>query len=369
MQNKNRILFILHIPPPVHGSAIVGEQIKNSAVINNNLISRYINLGTSNTIDEIGKKGIDKYFRYFSILIQVVKQLIIFRPNLCYLAITAKGPAFYKDAIVALLVKLFGVKIVYHFHNKGVSKKQHKAPDNFLYRKVFKNTNAILLSKHLYADVEKYFNPEHVYYCPNGIPDVAYKQTRIDKTHRDTVEILFLSNLIESKGLFVLLEACKILHEKQLPFHCTFVGGVGDATPAQFQMKVRELDLQNKIVYAGKKYGKEKEEVFVNADIFVHPTFEDCFPIVLLEAMQYSLPAISTFEGGIADIIADSKTGFLVPPKDAIILANKLKILIKNPELRIRMGQAARSRYENEFTLNVFEERLKEILNNLVHGK
>lgn len=365
---KSKILFILHLPPPVHGSSTVGQYIYESKIINNAFECRFINLSTSRLINEIGKKPIQKIGRYFSILCQVFKQLICFKPQLCYLAITAKGYAFYKDALIALMAKTFKVPLVYHFHNKGVSTRQHKAIDNFLYRRVFKNAHAILLSKYLYPDVEKYFTPEQVHYCPNGIPDIDFKQKKLEKRQNEKIEILFLSNLIESKGVFVLLEACKILKQKGLAFHCTYVGGEGDVYAKQFQKKVKELGLTDQVVYVGKKYGEDKEEAFSKADIFAFPSHyhNETFGLVNLEAMQFSLPVISTFEGGIPDVVDDGKTGYLVPQKDVEKLAEKLEILIKNPDLRHRMGIAGRIKYENQFTLSVFENRLKDILTTII---
>lgn len=365
-----RILFILHIPPPVHGSSVVGKAIIDSQVINKAFECSYINLGTSRTVDEIGKNPFVKIGRYLHIVFQVLKQLISNKPNLCYLAITAKGPAFYKDSVIALLAKLFGVQVVYHFHNKGVSARQHRALDNFLYQRVFKGAYAILLSKYLHPDVEKFFIPERVYYCPNGIsplnpPEGDVRQKTLDKNQNEKVEILFLSNLIESKGVFVLLEACKILQQKQLPFNCTFVGGEGNITAKQFHEKVKELGLEKPVLYLGKKYGIEKEEVFSNADIFVHPTYEDCFPLVLLEAMQHKLPVVSTFEGGIPDIVDDNTTGFLVPQKNVEALAEKLELLINDSGLRQKMGEAGFSKFEKEYTIEIFENRLKDILSEI----
>lgn len=372
-----KILFILHLPPPVHGAAIVGQTIKDSPAINETFICRYINLGISASIDEIGKNGFIKVFRYFSLLWQVVVQLITFRPQLCYLTITAKGSGFYKDAMVVLLAKLSGAKLVYHFHNKGVNTRQHKFFDNLLYRFVFKNVDVILLSKFLYPDIQQYVKEERVHYCPNGVPSSGFRvpgsefgvtgsDTRNAK--RKTLNILFLSNLIESKGVFVLLEACKVLQSKQLNFHCTFVGGIGDISEPQFQFKVRQLGLENVVTYAGKKYKIEKEAKFAKADIFVHPTSNDCFPLVLLEAMQHSLPIVSTFEGAICEIVEDGVTGFLVTRKDSNALAEKLEILINNPQLRQQMGKAGRAKYEQEFTLPIFENRLRGILNTILES-
>ena len=364
--NKNiRILFILHFPPPVHGSSVVGLQIKESKVINAAYDCHYINMGTSATIDEIGKNAFGKITRYISILSQVIKNLFALRPNLCYLAITAQGIGFYKDAIVVLLVKLFGVKLVYHFHNKGVINRQDKFIDNLLYRYVFKNTGIILLSPCLFSDIQKYVSKNAVQYCPNGIKPIEIGTW--PKTTNDCPEILFLSHMLEAKGVYVLLDACAILKKRNLPFHCTFIGGKGDITENQFQEKVVANGLKNSVSYIGSKHGHEKESYFSTADIFAFPTYKETFGLVNLEAMQYELPVVSTYEGGIPDVVEDGVTGFLVPQKDSVALAERLELLIKDPELRKKMGSAGRARYEKEYTLEKFEKRMVEILGEVMN--
>ena len=364
-----KILFILHIPPPVHGSAVVGQNIKNSKKINSTFNCTYINLNTSHSVKEIGKNPFIKISRYISIVFQILNQLITNRPQLCYLAITAKGMGFYKDAMIALLVKLFNVKLVFHFHNKGVQSQQHKKINHFFYTIVFKNTIAIILSRLLYSDIQRYFTLDRVFVCPNGIEYseiAALSRTDDDNkySHGTINELLFVSNLIESKGVLLLLDACKIIKDKKLPFQCTLVGAEGDVSAEQLQKKIIELGLEEQVIYKGRKYGIEKEEIFANATIFVFPTFyhNETFGLVNVEAMQHYLPVISTFEGGIPDVIENGKTGILVPQNDVISLAQAIETLIKNPQLRESMGKAGRKKYEQEFTIDKFEERLSEIL-------
>ncbi len=360
---KKKILFILHYPPPVHGAANVGLQIKESKAINEKFDCKYINLGTSRTIEEIGKSRFVKLFRYFSIFGHVFYQIIFNRPDVCYFSMTAKCMPFYKDASLALLVKLFRVKLVYHFHNKGVKEKQDSFFDNKLYQLIFKNSNVILLSQYLYYDIEKYVDKKDVFYCHNGITDKKVDKSAIEKI--DKVQVLFLSNLIISKGIFVLLDACKLLKSKGVGFICVFVGGAGDLDADQFNAEVGKMDLSDCVVYAGKKYGDEKERVFAQSDVFVHPTLNDCFPLVLLEAMQFSLPVVSTFEGGIPDIVDDGISGFLVPEGNSVQLAEKLELLIKNPDLRAQMGAVGRNKFENHYTEAKFEAQMIAILDNI----
>ena len=361
-----KILFILQIPPPVHGSSIMGQTIVQSQIINESFNCRYINLLTSTTINEIGEKSIYKLWRYLIIILKVFYYLVKFRPNLCYISITAKGSAFYKDAVVAIIVKLFKIKVIYHFHNKGIKEKQEIWFDNLLYRIVLSNSKIILLSKRLYPDIQKYVQKENVYYCPNGIATIcADKNLDIIRKPKDKVEILFLSNLLKSKGVFILLKALQILKNKKYKFHCTFVGGEGDISFVQLSKEFKNLGLDNYVKYVGKKYGHDKEFYFRNSEIFVLPTLNDTFGLVNLEAMQYSLPVISTYEGGIEDIVKNNYTGYLVSPDNVDELVCALEKLIINPELRNKMGREGRIRFKNNFTLAHFEENITRIFNTI----
>jgi len=362
---KKKVLFILHLPPPVHGSSMVGKYIKDSFQINEGIGSEYINLGTSRSMDEIGKNPLQKISVYLKIVFKTLKQLIVFKPDLVYIALTAKGKAFYKDAFIALLAKLFGRKIVYHLHNRSMAERQDKWLDVVICKMLFNDADVILLSKYLYLEIQKYVPEYRVHYCPNGIPKLSKPILKREKENSAEVQILFLSNLMKAKGVFVLLEACKILKEKQLPFHCTFIGGESDITAESFQKNVTELGLSEKVHYAGKKYGIEKEKAFSEADIFAFPTLNETFGLVNLEAMQFSLPVVSSLEGGIPDVIDEGETGFLVEKGNAEAFAEKLEILIKNVELRSQMGDAGKLRFEEHFTLLAFENCFSTIIHKL----
>ena len=263
-----------------------------------------------------------------------------------------------------MLIKIFQVRIVYHLHNKGITNNQTKFLYNILYKFVFNNTQVILLSNKLYFDVKKYVPKDRVYFCSNGIPKII-SNISLKKPHSNTIQILFLSNLINSKGVYVLLDACKILMNKNINFCCTYVGAVGDVTEQDFLNKINDYGLSDFVVYAGKMYGVQKEKILNNSDIFVLPTLDDCFPLVLLEAMQFNLSIISTFEGAIPDIIEDNKTGYLVQKNDVKNLAIKIELLIKNPQLRKKMSNAAYEKFNECYTLKKFEKNIKNILINI----
>jgi glycosyltransferase involved in cell wall biosynthesis len=319
-------------------------------------------MSTAYSLDDIGKASVKKLGAIFHLYVQIITYLAKNKVDLCYLTINAKGLAWLKEMVIVAILKSFHVPLIYHYHNKGVRLNANSFCKKMLYKFQFKNSKSILLSSLLENDISQFVSRKDIYICPNGIPAI----TKVSQYKHDEriCQILFFSNLIESKGVYVLLEACKLLKKKNMPFRCVYIGGEGDITGAQLLEKISEFGLQDIVEYQGKKYGIKKELAFSKADIFVLPTFysSECFPLVLIEAMQFSLPVISTREGGIPDLIKNDVNGFLVANQDSKALAEKLEILILNPKLRSDMGKAGKKLYEENFTLEIFEKRMVEIL-------
>ena len=361
---KPTILFILHLPPPVHGAAMMGKYIHDSKLINESFDCHYINLTTAKDLSDIGKVGFKKFLQFFRLLQTIRTEINRLKPALVYVTPNAKGGAFYKDFIVVQMIKALGCKIVAHYHNKGVSTRQDKILDNILYKLFFKGIKVILLASALYEDIKKYVRKENVYICPNGIPETLLLEPNATKDN-NVPHLLFLSNLLESKGVLVLLDACKILKDKGLKFICDFIGGeTAEIDKERFQCEVEIRGLNNHIVYHGKKYRMEKDEKLRMADIFLFPTFyhNECFPLVLLEAMQQSVTCISTNEGGIADIIDEGKTGYIIEKNNPQALADKIEILLDNEKLRQDMGENGYRKFQALYTLEAFERQFIKIL-------
>lgn len=362
MNMKSKILFIMHMPPPVHGAAMMGKYIHDSKLINEMFDCYYINLTTAKSLQDIGKGGIKKLWKFVCLLVRIVKSLLGIHPQMVYVTPNSHGGAFYKDFVVVELIKLLGYKVIVHYHNKGVATCQDKWLDDKLYRIFFKNIKVILLADALYQDVEKYVKRENVFICPNGIPESLDVEPTSERNNV-IPQLLFLSNLLVDKGVLVLLDALKILKERGYSFICNFVGGeTAEIDAARFAEEVEKRGLNDMAVYLGKKYGAEKNEEYRKSDIFIFPTLNEAFGLVLLEAMEHALPCIATDEGGISDIVDEGETGFIVSKRNANILADKIEYLLIHPEERMRMGKLGYKKFKNQFTVGKFEERLAEIL-------
>ena len=363
MKNK-KILFILHPPPPVHGASMVGKYIHDSEVINNTFDCHYLNLALAKDLNDIGKGGMRKLKDFYKQLKQVRLLIKSIKPQQCYVTPNAKGGAFYKDFLVVMLLKIMRQNVIVHYHNKGVATRQNRCFDNLLYKMFFKNLKVILLSENLYQDIKKYVKYKDVYICPNGIPI----HENLPTVPQKEFNILFLSNMMKEKGVWDLLEACAILKKKGKPIKCHFVGKWSDIKEEQFIDEINKRELTEYVFAHGAKYGNEKDVFLQKTDVFVFPTYynNECFPLVLLEAMEQGLPCISTNEGGIPSIIENEKTGYIIEKHSPQIIAEKIEYLMEHPQQCANMGKAGRKKFLNEFTLDKFEARIKNILEDCI---
>ncbi|HET6279098.1 MAG TPA: glycosyltransferase family 4 protein, partial [Candidatus Polarisedimenticolia bacterium] len=87
-------------------------------------------------------------------------------------------------------------------------------------------------------------------------------------------------------------------------------------------------------------------------DLFVQPSLWEGFGVTLLEAMAAGLPIVASRVGGIPEIVRDGETGCLVPPGDADALAEECLRLLHHPDLAARMGDAGRTRLEEQFGID-----------------
>ncbi len=224
----------------------------------------------------------------------------------------------------------------------------------------------ILLSEKLKSDVTKYVKDEQIHYCPNGLELLIEEDTRLEK-NSSVIRFLFIGNLAVSKGVFDLLEALKILSDKNVDFECNIIGGEGSVTSRELVERIEEMGLDAKVNYLGKVFGEEKERYIKTSHILIHPPHEECFGLVILEAMNHSLPVIATIEGGIPDIVGHGETGFLIEKHDVADLAERAYTLMSDESMRKKMGENGRKKFVEKFTIEQFENRFSAIINKISH--
>lgn len=356
-----RILFLVQHPPPIHGVSLMNQYIKDSSLINLEFNCNYINLTTTQSIKDIGKHSVKKYFSSCLIYLKLIQSLIGKKYNLCYVTLSPHGIALVKDALVVFICKLFRKKVIIHLHGKGIKREiEDSVIKKLFYKFIFHNTAVICLSSLLIDDIKSVFKGTP-YILANGLPDHASKYNKLYTTDK-TIKILFLSNMVISKGILDLLRSLKALHDNGVNFSCHLVGKEGDISFDELQKIIDSYHLTSKVFIQGAKYCEDKLFELQIADFFVFPTSNDAFPLVLLEAMMFGLPVITTYEGAIPEIVKNDVTGYLCQQNNTIELAEKIKLFIDHSELIEKFGKAARQKYVDCYQLEAFETNFIDIM-------
>ena len=150
--------------------------------------------------------------------------------------------------------------------------------------------------------------------------------------------ILFVGGLGKAeqhKDLQTLLEAIKIVQDSIHDISLMVVGD-GDMRK-EYEAYVAQLKIKKSVQFTGKLFGKQLVEAYQQAHVFVLPSTNESFGLVLIEAMACKVPVIGTDIGGIPEIIENNKNGIIIPPKNPIALAESIRNILcdKNFSLRI----------------------------------
>jgi glycosyltransferase involved in cell wall biosynthesis len=364
---KNKILFFIQLPPPVHGSSIVGKMVSDNLKINNNFNTVFINSSLSTNTGQVNIFKVEKIIHYFKLIRSFIKQVHSFKPELFYIAMTASGIGFLKDFPFILYCKLKKIKVVIHLHNKGIAKYSRNIIYRLLYFIVFKNSKVIILSKKLSIDIPDYVKNNDIYICNNGMKKLVTQIPK--KSPSNKVRILFISNLIESKGVFILLESLKLLLESNISFCCDIVGGAADVSEEILLKKINDLGLLKNVNYLGKLYGEKKDKIFKESDIFVFPTYykNEAFPLVILESFMYGIPVITTNEGGISDIVRNKINGLIIKKESSYEAFRAIQKLVNEPRLYEKISLNCINDFNNKYTKKIFDDRIYGILKMIVN--
>ena len=370
MAEKPFVLALVHLAPPVTGVSMMSGMVMGSERLNRLFELKALSLRSADSIDDFGTFRPRKIIKSLSTAIRLLSCCLFEKPDLVYFTLTPNGSAFFRDLVYVGILKMTATRRLYHLHAKCIPCGMRTPLRKVLCDWAFKDAKVILLSSLLHEGFFGIVNSRDCFILANGIPDAASPNgnSRVERRPDHPPCILFLSNIVSTKGPLVLLQALSQLRRRGFEFTARFAGdwesgGMREA----FLRTVRNYGLDSVVEYCGPKYDHGKFEELRNADLFVFPTCNDTFPLVVLEAMSFSLPVVSTFEGAIPSIVRDNETGYLVPVQNAGLLADRVGELLLDPALRKRFGAAGRKSFEEHFTFEIFERRLGSIFSQCVH--
>ncbi len=184
-------------------------------------------------------------------------------------------------------------------------------------------------------------NPERLITIRNGMPDINMS-LRANPSAGNPVRIATVARFDSQKDYPTLLQACQPISNIHLDL-------VGDgAQLAAMKDLAQDLGMADRVNFLG--FRKDVAEILAQAHIFTLISNWEGFPLSTLEAMRAGLPIVVSDVGGASEAIIEGETGYCVPRSDVMALRERLSSLVTDAHLREKIGQAARQRYEAEFT-------------------
>lgn len=349
---KKSICVIGPLPPPMNGLTKALDTILRSNQFNSALNINMVNLSSS----QVGMSGQFSFQKVRALIRALINLKDIQKRekkiNTYYLTIAQSTFGCLRD--VTLLNQIYNNKenarVVLHLHGGGFQRFYKNANPilrDLIKRYYSKADTLIVLSHNLKSMFDGVVNKEKIQVVENCVDNAFLisdsdieKKLRITKSK--SLRIVYLSNMIKTKGYLDVLCAAKILNEMKIDCEFIFAGKfVNYEQKNEFYKFIIDNRLDDYVKYLGVVGGEDKKGLLMNGDIFILPTYypPEGQPISILEAMASGMAIITTKHGGIPDIISEGVNGFFVREQDPKTISEKVIEMVHNPQIVIDMGK------------------------------
>lgn len=366
-----KVLFIAAVHPVVGGQVRASKALLEALEDEKNDVT-LINLGKESL-----KSGVDslgRIFDIFKILVQVWKK----RKNndIIYLSLAESFSGNLRDLFIYTICYSSRHKIFVHMlggtgmrailNGNGIQQKINK----FFLSKIA----GVIIEGHMnFEAFARVISEDKIHVIPNFAEDYLFvnDQEIKDKFQKtDSIQILFLSNLLPGKGHDELADAFMSLEEDiKNKVNIVYVGGFdSDQNEKVFLEKIKD---ENRISFLGFIDGVKKRELLSQSQVFCLPTYYpfEGQPFSIFEAYAAGCVVITSNHSGIPYIFFDDKNGFMVEKKSIVSIQNAIKKLITQREHLIDIAYYNRKEAEEKYRASIFKRSFLEIFTTFVENK
>jgi glycosyltransferase involved in cell wall biosynthesis len=317
--SAKKILVFAGTPPPIHGQNVMVAALIEGLRKDSRFQVVHIDPRLSRSNDEVGQKSFGKLMRLAWACARALAARLREGPMvLYYVPAPGKKTPVVRDWIVLLICRCFFQKIVLHWHAVGLGAWTTAQPGTFTsyftHRALDQADLAIVLAPEL-ADDAKIFRPRKVAVVPNGIPDPVTSELAPKLVVKPQHDVLFLGLGSEAKGLFVSVEAVRLANTfSSQRFRFTFAGSF--ASPEDEQRFVKLMQSAGDwIRRVGVVSGLAKATLLRESDVLSFPTQypHEGQPLVLIEALAFDLPIVTTRWRSIPGMLPKEHIAFVDP--------------------------------------------------------
>lgn len=254
---------------------------------------------------------------------------------------------------------------IYEFPIQNKIKKKILIKNLNSYKAIASTSNCMALETKKYLLKEK-----KIYITPFGVDIYKFKNLNL-KQKKDKIIIGIVKTLEPRYGIKYLIKAIKEL--KNIISDETFekievrIYGKG-YMKKELEILTKQLGLEKKIKFKGFILNEELPIILNKIDIFVVPSLNESFGVAAIEAMACEVPVIVSDAPGLKEIVNNDKIGFVTPRKNHKIIAQKIKILLENKNLRIKLGKNARISVKNRYNWSENVKMMIKIYKEVIKG-
>jgi len=308
-----------------------------------------------------GSFAVGRALSYLRPLWRASRRLLFGPRHNVYLLIAQSWMGFLRDAAFITLAALRGHRLVLHL--KGGNYDAFYAGQSgwrrALIRRALSRADAILVLSAVFREQFAFVDdPERVIHVvPNGLPMAEDRlpsgAKKLPTSAGEPIRILFLSNLIDSKGYLELLEAVRILSEQHIPVVARFCGAFMlasetlryasvDEAREDFATRVSRAGLEGRVVWSGPVSGDEKWRALEEAHFFVLPTrySNEGQPVSIIEALASGCCVVATRYRSIPEMLDEGRAGILLDGTTPEEIAVSISTVIEDPA---RFAEISRS--------------------------
>lgn len=323
------ILFVGPLPPPTHGQSVAFEEAyfkthANKFVVNQNFENKLL---------------FNKIISTSLSLIKITYFLFFKKIDIIYFTCSRSKFGSTKDIYLLSLANILKIKVVNHLH--GADFHDFYEQLGSVYKRILHwsyaniDTSIVLLPsmQNQFLNTWPDMNIEIIANFYSSELDVINK-----KNKHETIELLYLSNLLASKGILDLLDAVSILDEHDINYRLSIAGAFlsdDHLSSKEIEKEFRKQIQDNtNITYLGTIHGDKKVETLEKSDIFLLPTYykTEAFPISILEAMRAGNVIITTNHNYLPEVVNENM-GTLIPIKSPKSIFMAIKKYIENRRL------------------------------------
>lgn len=358
MRKNNRVLLIGPLPNPISGVSLANKVVKQILEESVDFSVHVINTSNPKFSEDLGSLSFKKIWFYISLNRYLYK---IFCSNIIYIT---PGQTFFgivKYTLFILLGSIFKKQLIIHVHGNHLGdcyRELSGQKKRFFKYLLEKFSKGIVLSESLKNNLTPFLAPSQIYILYNFAEDylVANKKKDFDK-----LKLVFLSNLMQEKGIIYLLDALCKLEEHHIRYEAKIAGNIDVNLSQVINDKISKLKFTN---YLGIVENKNKKELLYWSNVFVLPTYYkmEGQPISILEALASKNCIVTTNHAGIKDIIQDSKNGKFVVKESINSIFDTLEFLSKNLQFIEDRAKFNQVYFKENFSLNNFRENFITIL-------